>query len=210
MVKGIIFDLDGTLLNTIGDICHVLNECLESFGFDKISIEQCTNLVGNGAKSLVERAVGGEAWEQVYKLYEKKFNESESVFTTLYKDEEDVLNLLQRRGIKFAVVTNKPQRATENVCHKLLHKFGFSAYLGQSGEYPLKPDPAATLKALEIMGLKSDECIFVGDGETDVQTAKNAGLQCVSVLWGYRTKSQLEAAGAMYFAEKFSDLLNFV
>ena len=68
MVKGIIFDLDGTLLNTIGDICHVLNECLESFGFNKISVEQCTKLVGNGAKSLVERAVGGEAWEQVYKL----------------------------------------------------------------------------------------------------------------------------------------------
>ena len=83
MVKGIIFDLDGTLLNTIGDIHNVLNECLTDFGLKNISVEKCTKLIGNGARKLVEGAVGGGNWEDVYKLYAKKFNESESVFTSL-------------------------------------------------------------------------------------------------------------------------------
>lgn len=210
MVKGIVFDLDGTLLNTIGDIRHVLSECLAHFGLKDVDIETCTKLIGHGARKLVEDAVGGDRWEEVYKLYAKKFNESESKLTTLYDGEEEVLSELQSRGIKFAVVTNKPQRATENVCNKLLSKFQFFPLIGQSGEFPLKPDPTATLKAVEIIGLKKEECIFVGDGEADVQTARNAGLKCISVLWGYRTKTQLQAAGASVFAEKFSDILKFI
>ncbi|MDE7452834.1 MAG: HAD family hydrolase [Clostridia bacterium] len=210
MIKGIIFDFDGTLLNTIGDIHKVLNDCLTCFGLKNIDIEECAKLVGHGARKLVEDAVGGEISDDVYRLYAQKFSESESNLTTLYDGEEEVLGELQSRGIKFAVVTNKPQRATENVCRKWLSKFRFCALLGQSGEYPLKPDPTATLKAIEIMGLNKDECIFVGDGESDVQTAKNAGLKCISVLWGYRSKAQLQAEGASCFAEKFSDILKFV
>lgn len=209
MIKGIVFDLDGTLLNTIGDIHKVLNECLTAFGLENIDVEKCAEFIGHGARRLVEDAVGGPS-EEVYRLYAKKFSETENELTTLYEGEEDVLSELQNRGVKFAVVTNKPQRATENICRKLLSKFDFCALLGQSGEYPLKPEPAATLKALQIMGLKKEECIFVGDGEADVQTAKNAGLKCVSVLWGYRNKMQLQAAGASTFAEKFSDLIKFI
>ncbi|MDE6867581.1 MAG: HAD family hydrolase [Clostridia bacterium] len=210
MAKGIIFDLDGTLLNTIGDIHKVLNECLTAFGLENISVEKCTRLVGHGAKRLVQDAVDGEIWEEVYKLYAKKFSECENESTTLYEGEEDVLSELQNRGVKFAVVTNKPQRATENVCRKLLSNYHFCALFGQSGEYPLKPDPTATLKATEIMGLQKQDCIFIGDGETDVLTAKNAGLDCVSVLWGYRTKTQLQTAGALSFANTFPDILKFV
>lgn len=210
MVKGIIFDLDGTLLNTIGDIHKVLNECLTTFGLENINVETCAKLIGHGARKLVEDAVGDGPADEVYNLYARKFSNIENELTTLYEGEEEVLNELQSRGVKFAVVTNKPQRATENVCRKLLSKFCFSAMLGQSGEYPLKPDSTATLKALEIMGLNKDECVFVGDGEADVQTAKNACLKCISVLWGYRNKSQLQAAGASVFAEKFSDIIKLL
>lgn len=213
MVKAIIFDLDGTLLDTSKDIHAVLNESLRRFNLPEISYAKTVEYVGNGAKILVERAVGAEnsdRAEEVYRDYSKRFAECDNGLTSLYEGETAALNAFKERGIKLAVITNKPQNATENVIKKFFGNGYFDAVIGNSEAFALKPDKASTEYVIHGFGVDRAECLFVGDGETDVATARNAGIKCVSVLWGFRSKSQLAAAGAKYFADKFKELENFV
>lgn len=208
MIKAVIFDLDGTLLDTLHDIHAVINDSLSAFSLPQISFENTTKFVGNGAKKLVERAVGkrSDLLESVYAYYSQKFADCENNLTKLFPDEAEVLENLKSYGFSLNVLSNKPQIATERVCAKFLSKFGFSIVLGQTEYYPLKPNPESTLAILNKLQLKKDECVFVGDGETDIQTARAAGIKCVSALWGYRTKEELSAAGAACFAENFKEL----
>lgn len=209
MVKGIIFDLDGTLLDTLPDIHRVLNGSLAAFGLPAVSMEDTKIMVGNGARKLVERAVGGDnsgIAERVYRHYSENFARCDNALTKLFVGEERTLASFTAKGIKLAVVTNKPQRATENVCARHLSRFCFSHIIGQSADFPLKPDPAAVLHIAGEWGIDKEELLFVGDGETDVETAANAGIKCVSALWGYRSRSRLESAGAELFAENYGQL----
>lgn len=208
MIKAIIFDLDGTLLDTLPDIHICLNGCLNYFSLPELSFETTKKFVGNGAKKLVERAVGerSDAAEKVYKLYSERFASCDNSHTGLFPYEAETLKKLISSGIKLNVVTNKPQRATDNVFAKYLANFGFSIVLGQTEYYPLKPNPASTLAILDKLRLTKEECVFVGDGETDVETARAAGLECISVLWGYRSREELAAAGATCFARDFAEL----
>lgn len=212
MTKAIIFDLDGTLLDTSHDIHAVINASLKAFDLPQISYENTLKFVGNGAKKLVERAVGErtDMLQKVYSDYAERFANCNNDLTCLYPEEAETFKKFKEAGILLAIVSNKPQRATERVYNKFLSNFGFSIVLGQTEYYPLKPDPASTNHILEQLGVSCDECIFVGDGETDIETAKAANLKCVSVLWGFRTKEQLKRAGAENFAEKFSDLESYV
>lgn len=213
MIKAIIFDLDGTLLDTSKDIHSVLNECLRRFSLPEIPYEKTLEYVGNGAKLLIERAVGAEnaeRAEEVYEYYSKRFAECENGLTDLYDGEKAALNFFKEKNIKLAVITNKPQDATENVIKKFFGNGYFDAVIGQSGAFGLKPDKASTEYVINKFGVDKSECLFVGDGETDVMTARNADVKCVSVLWGFRSKPQLAAAGAKHFANKFKELENFV
>lgn len=208
MVKGIIFDLDGTLLDTSRDICKVLNDSLKKFSLPTLTLELTLTYVGNGAKKLVERAVGKriDLFDEVYTDYLVNFSNCDNALTRLYEGEAETLTNLGKKGVRFAIVSNKPQGATDRVYSKFLSSFGFCEVLGQTEYYALKPDPASSLAALKGLNVKKEECIYVGDGETDVLTAKNCGLKCVSVLWGFRTREQLEKAGATCFAENFYEL----
>jgi phosphoglycolate phosphatase len=213
MYKAIIFDLDGTLLNTSRDICKVLNNSLSAFSLPNISLEKTIEYVGNGAKKLVERAVpeqNKEIVNEVYKHYSAHFAVCDNNLTTLYEGEEEVLKTLKRKGCKLAIITNKPQKATDGVYLKHLSEFNFDLVLGQSETFPLKPEADSTLYAIKKMGVNKSDCLFVGDGETDVLTAKNAGVDCLSVLWGYRDYNTLKKAGAAHFAKSYTELLNFV
>lgn len=212
MIKAIIFDLDGTLLDTSHDIHKVINASLNKFGLDQISYTDTLKFIGDGAKKLVERAVGErtDMLNNVYSDYSERFANCDNKLTCLYPEEVETLNKFNEAGIHLAIVTNKPQRATEHVYADFLSNFNFNIVLGQTEYYPLKPNPASTFAILEKLGVKAGECLFVGDGETDVKTAKAAGLKCVSVLWGFRTEEQLLKAGADSFAEKFSDLERYV
>lgn len=212
MYKAIIFDLDGTLLNTARDIQSVINDSLKRFNLSGISLEQTMRFVGNGARKLVERAVGErlDLVEEVYRDYSVNFANCDNRFATLYEGEEQALKNFKAANIKTAIVTNKPYDATMRVFDRFLAKFGFNEVLCQTKQYPLKPDPSATLHAIKSFGVKKRECLFVGDGETDVQTAANAGVDCVSVLWGFRSKKQLEDAGARLFANSFKELGDIV
>lgn len=212
MIKAVIFDLDGTLLDTSHDIHAVINASLTKFGLPQISYESTLKFVGNGAKKLVERAIGErtDTLQEVYADYSERFANCNNELTSLYPQEAETLKKFKDAGIRLAIVSNKPQRATEHVYAKFLSNFGFSIVFGQTEYYPLKPNPASTCAILNKLDVSTDECIFVGDGETDVQTAKAANIKCVSVLWGFRTMEQLKEAGAENFAQKFSDLESFI
>ncbi len=213
MYKLIIFDLDGTLLNTSLTIQSVINESLKKFSLPPLTIEQTKEFVGNGARKLVERAVGkadGELVEKVYCDYSERFANCSGKLSFLYEGAAEALQNFKGCGISLAIVTNKPKAATMRVYDEFLAKFGFGEVLCQTKNTPLKPNPASTLKIISDSGVKPEECLFVGDGETDVQTAANAGIKCVSVLWGFRSKEKLKGAGAKIFVNSFKELEAFV
>ena len=213
MIKVLIFDLDGTLLDTSHDICAVLNESLKRFNLPQNSLQALKKYLGNGAKMLGNRAVGesnSKYAEDVYKDYFINFANCKNELTALYHGEAAALDAFKSTDIKLAVISNKPQIATERGVNQHLNKFGFDLVIVQSDSNPLKPDPTTTLTVIEKFGVRKDEVLFVGDGETDIQTAANAGVNCVSALWGYRSRKQLESAGARSFAESFKELENLV
>ncbi len=213
MYKAIIFDLDGTLLDTSEDIRKVLNGTFKNFSLPEISLSSTMEYVGNGARKLVERAVGqkdAEFVEKVYRDYSKRFQECDNNLTCLYPNEREVLENFKNAGVKMAILTNKPQRATERVFAKFLANFGISIVLGQTEYCPLKPNPAQVFKILKEFGVERKECLFVGDGETDIATARNANLSCASVLWGFRSREQLEKAGGNLFVSSFTELEKIV
>ena len=212
MLKLIIFDLDGTLLNTAEDIRTVLNASLAKFGLPAVSAQRLYAMVGNGARKLVERAVppqNSDLIDAVYADYVAAYAAFNGSVAALYDGEEQALGRLSAAGVKFAILTNKPQRSADNVCADKLSRFTFCDVIGE-GRFPLKPDPAAIRYIMEKNGVKEGECVMVGDGETDYLTAKNAGIPCVSALWGYRTQSQLEECGATLFARDFTQLFKIL
>lgn len=208
MYKTVFFDLDGTVLNTVPDIRAVLNGTLAAFNLPPLSERQTMEFVGNGAYELVRRAAGESCDNipEIYARYVADFAACKNELSTLYDGEEEVLFNLKKKGVRLGIVTNKPQKATLNVYEKFFKRFDFFYVQGQEEGVPLKPSPEGVLNAVNKFSLDKRECLFVGDGETDVLTAANAGLDCVSVLWGYRTKEQLKGAGATRFAENFKKL----
>lgn len=212
MYKAIIFDLDGTLLNTSRDICKTLNQSLCAFGCPEVSLEKTIEYVGNGAKKLIERAVPAsfDKTDELYNYYRVKFAACDNKLTTLYDGEEQFLHAIKERGIKTAILTNKPDDAAQEVYKSLLARFGFDFVIGQTERFPLKPEPSAVLYLMQKMSVDKRQCLFVGDGETDIATAANAGIDCASVLWGFRTKEQLLVAGGNIFVENYRELLDIV
>lgn len=206
-MKAVLFDLDGTLLDTVSDIHFTVNETLRHFGYPEITPDQTRAYIGNGARRLLERALPKEAnnFEECYFYYRKRFAESENANTRLFEGEIEVLQRLKAEA-RLAVITNKPQDATEGCLRRFFPEGLFDFVGGDSGMFPCKPDPSLALYAALRMRVPVGECIFVGDGETDVETAKNAGMKQVSVLWGYRSLEQLLAAGARLFASDFFEL----
>ena len=214
MLKAVLFDLDGTVLDTLPDLNACMNEALEKFGCPPVTSEQTRRYIGNGGLLYAARALPenrrGDA-EYFYKnVYCPILFRSKNERTKPFAGEAACMAALERAGIKRAVVTNKSQRAADELGETLLKPYGFSVIFGNRDGVPVKPDPTSARMVLEALGVSPAEAAFVGDGETDVQTAKNAGMRSVSVLWGYRTKEELADAGAERFAESFAVLADIL
>lgn len=214
MKKLVIFDLDGTILDTVPDICDAVNAMLTEFNFPCITKAETRSFIGNGAKKLVERALKNNADDEMtdkcFARFSKIYGSYKSVKTKVFDGVEDLLFYLKSSGVKTAVLTNKPQDAADAVLSQLLKNFHFDIVVGQSGNVKCKPDPEETFKILSLFGADKKDSLFVGDGETDYLTAKNAGIDCVSVLWGYRDKEFLASFGAKKFALSPEELKKYI
>ena len=208
MLKAVFFDLDGTLLDTVPDIQACVNASLQKFGYPALDEAHTKAYVGDGAKMLIERALpaGCPDLDACYEDFRRRFATDKSERTRLYPDEMQVLRALKARGLKLAVITNKPQDAAQAVLAKFFPEHFFDFIGGDTGMFPCKPDPSLARYAALKLRLSPAACAFAGDGEPDARVALNAGMYGVSVLWGYRTRAQLEGAGATVFAGDFLHL----
>ncbi len=203
MKIGILWDLDGTLLDTLEDLHSGVNYALTQFGYPPRSLEEVRRFVGNGAGQLLALSVPeGVDHEPVLAVFQEYYRAHCQEKTGPYPGIPEALAAL---GAKFpmAIVSNKPDGAVKDLCARYFP--GIYAR-GESNRCPRKPKPDMVWQAMEAIGV--DRCVYVGDSEVDVITAKNAGVPCLSVLWGFRDRPELEAAGAQYFCKTPAELSN--
>ena len=201
IINTVVFDLDGTLLDTLEDLRDAANHVLGGHGLPLIDLERTRMAVGNGLRVMMGRIVkGGEAHPEFEKMLDEfvgYYKEHSSVKTKPYDGIADAMKKLSDGGYKLAIVSNKPDIAV-----KELAKYYFGGFdIAASGEnekagIPKKPSPEMVFSALETLGTDASHAVYVGDSDVDILTAKNSGMPCVSVSWGFRTKDQLEKAGA--------------
>lgn len=200
-IKLCIFDMDGTLVNTIDTIAYFGNTTLENFGFDTIPTDEYKLLIGNGSRVLIERMlkfVGAEVEnvDEIHKWYMNKYDNDFMYLTRAYDGIIPMLRKLKNDGIKTAILSNKDDVTTKKVASELFESGLIDLCLGARQGKALKPDPESVLEIIEELGVEKDECLYIGDTATDIQTARNAGLYSIGVLWGFRDEAELKGAGA--------------
>ncbi len=208
----VIFDLDGTLLDTIGDLAAASNHMLRLRGLAEHTLDDYRRFVGNGILRLVERALP-EALRTPAAVQAARAD-----FLAFYIDHIDLetrpyagipalLEELARRGIRLAVASNKFQAGTEKLVRRFFPAIPFVAVLGQRPDVPLKPDPAVVREILTQCGVPAEKTLYVGDSGIDIETARAAGVRSVGVTWGFRSRTELEAAGADRLADRAEAIL---
>ena len=202
MVKCCIFDLDGTILETVSSITHFVNLALQKWDIKPITIEQSKIFVGNGSRKLIERACanGGVTDEStitlVHEYYNQIYDENPLLYTQPFDGILDVLDAMARNGIKLAVLSNKPDSTVKSLV-KTFFADRFLYVAGGRDGVPLKPNPSCTGEILSALCVNASEVMFVGDTSVDVETGKNMGAGVtVGVLWGFRDREELASAGA--------------
>ena len=207
----IIFDLDGTLLNTLEDLYIGFNYALDNFGYPKRTREEIRGFVGNGIRKAIERAlphsVEEAELEKIVTVFKKYYSEHMSEHTKPYEGITEILKELKEKGYAIGVASNKYDLAVKGLCKKYFGDLVDIA-IGEGNGINKKPAPDGVLKI--INELKAEEAIYIGDSEVDIQTAKNSGLPCISVLWGYKDREFLEKNGAKIFAEKPKDIIKII
>ena len=194
MIKLCIFDMDGTLVNTINTIAHFGNKALKKFGFDEIQTDKYKLMVGNGSDILVQRmlkSLGKDAvaYKEIHKYYVDIYDNDFMYLTEPYEGITEMLKALKMAGIKTAIISNKDDSTAKKVADELFETGLIDLCLGARAGVPLKPDATAVFEIMESFGVGAEECLYIGDTATDIQTAKNAGLYSVGVLWGFRDKA---------------------
>ena len=213
MIDTIIFDLDGTLLNTLEDLKDSVNFALSRQGFPLRNLTEIRSFVGNGIRLLMERAVPQNTDSETFEICFKNFCEYYKIHmedkTAPYEGINDMLKAVKNAGYKTAIVTNKADFAAQDLCKRM---FGntIDLVVGSVDGRPNKPAPDGVYYALEVLNSKLENTIFVGDADTDIITAKNANLPSVGVLWGFRDREIIEKEGAEYIVETVKDLQNLL
>ena len=196
MKTGIIFDLDGTLLDTLGDLCDSVNETLRHFGYPERTLEEVRRFVGNGAMQLIRLSVPeGEDPAEPFAYFREYYNAHCRIWTKPYDGILAALDGL-KEAYPVAIVSNKPDASVKQLCADYFP--GIWA-LGEASGCPRKPAPDMVYKAMRHLGV--ERCIYVGDSEVDILTAQNANIPCLSVLWGFRSREILEQTGGQHFCE---------
>ena len=212
MIKGIIFDLDGTTANTLEDIKDCLNKALVEFGFRERNSEEVRLSLGKGSLKLIidstPEGTDEKTIKEILELYLDIYSKNYIVKTVPYDGIYDLLITLQDKGIKLAVNSNKPDHLTKVIIKEFYPEIDFIEVLGNRDDIPRKPDPAGANLIIEKMGLEKIEVLYVGDSETDMQTAHNAGLKVVGCPWGFRDIETLKENNATYIVSKPEEILN--
>lgn len=209
----IIFDLDGTLLNTLDDLMNSVNFALDKYGFPHRNIEEIQTFVGNGVAKLVELSVpkgtAEEVTAELLEIFKEHYKENSMVKTAPYEGVIEMLDEVNEAGIKTAVVTNKMQEAAVDVVR---HYFGdrIKGVIGQVDGLPQKPAPDGVWRAIEKLNSKLEDSVYIGDSEVDCATAHNANLPIIGCTWGFRDKSVLEQNKAEYIIDKPCEILPIV
>jgi phosphoglycolate phosphatase len=213
--KMIIFDLDGTLVDTIEGLQHSMNNVLQKFSFPCHNIEAYKQFVGQGIEKLVYNALPAENRNkkmvmECYDLMIQDYSKNWDQGMTLYDGIEPLLNELTRRNIPMAINTNKNQEMTDEIVKKYLSHWNFVRVIGYNENAPRKPDPSGPLNIINAVRVSAHECAYIGDSEIDIQTARNAGMVQVSVTWGFRSEEQLKSHKPQILLRNPLDILQLV
>jgi phosphoglycolate phosphatase len=213
-IKAVIFDLDGTLIDSVPDIADAANQMLANHNFPAHDTSRYKEWIGHGAMKLLQRAVPGTRDESFLRKLLVEYREIHinncTTKTRLYKGIEEVLDLLIEQNISISIFTNKPQEITNKVVNHYLSDWKFDFVYGQMPEYPKKPDPARAIEISEKLKYNPGDMFFIGDSDTDMKTGVAAGMIPVGVTWGYDTETSIADAGAKYIVSGTKDLVNFL
>lgn len=209
--KTYIFDLDGTLLSTLNDLASSTNYALRWAGMPERTIEEVRMFVGNGVKLLMERAipegVNNPKFEETYAKFREHYMEHNLDTTRPYDGVPELLHELKRRGKHLAIVSNKFYAATQDLA-KYFFPDTIEVAIGERENIRKKPAPDTVLEALRQLNVSKEDAVYIGDSDVDIMTAKNCGLPCISVLWGFRDKDFLIEHGGSLFVEKPIEILS--
>lgn len=213
--KAVIFDLDGTLLDTIDDLTDSMNAALVSAGLPTRTTEECKHFVGDGVAIFTRRAMGRagcdeQALANVLAVYHDEYARRWNRKTRPYEGIGELLDALSGNGLAMAVLSNKPDDLTILTVERLLAKWQFGAVMGARSDVPHKPDPAGAFETASALGVEPADCLYVGDTNTDMRTANAAGMYAVGVLWGFRTADELTASGAKVLIERPLELMELL
>jgi len=211
--KLLIFDMDGTILDSIGDLHTSVNHTLRKFGMPERTLQEVTAFVGNGSAKLIAHAVPSdtntELYEKVLADYSDYYQIHCNDTTKPYDGILDLLKNARDKGLQLAVVSNKPDEAVKKLAEQYFAGF-FQEVFGSRDDMEKKPAPDTVNAIMARLGVMPEETLYIGDSEVDVKTAKNANLACLAVLWGFRSKEQLIEAGATTFFETVSALNDYI
>lgn len=214
MINACVFDLDGTLLNSLVDIANTTNYVLHKNGFPQWDLDQYRIFVCDGLPTLLQRALAdnytpdkiARLAEDFTAYYSSHYND----FTVAYTGMPELLHILYQRGIKLAVLSNKPDRFVKIIIDEMYPDIKFAEIQGKTDDFPQKPDPASLLHVLDKLKVAADEALYIGDSNVDIFTAHNAGVKAIGVTWGFRERSELEEADADYIVDSPDDILELI